>query len=80
MWLTKRTNSIYPAAIFHAMNNFGGTITSNLLMSGIPEGYSPTIPQWLALDIPLNAAALVILAVMLRDAGKKRAAGGSGII
>lgn len=68
MWLTKKTNSIYPAAIFHAMNNFGGTVTSSLFMSGIPEDYSLTIPQKMILDIPLYAAALVIFALMtLRD-------------
>lgn len=67
MWLTKKTNSIYPAAIFHAMNNFGGTVTSRLFMSGIPYNYSPTIPQRLILDIPLYAAALIIYTIMLRD-------------
>ena len=67
MWLTKKTNSIYPAAIFHAVNNFGGTVTSSIFMSGIPEDYSPTISQWLMLNIPLYAAALIIFALMLRD-------------
>lgn len=67
MWLTKRTNSIYPAAIFHAMNNFGGTFTIDLFLSGIPENYEPTIPQQLMLDIPLYIAALIIFTVMLRS-------------
>lgn len=67
MWLTKKTNSIYPAAIFHAMNNFGGTVTSTLFMSGIPEDYSITIPQQMILDIPSYAAALIIFVLMLRD-------------
>lgn len=67
MWLTRKTNSIYPAAIFHAMNNFGGTVTSSLFISGIPEDYSVTIPQRLILDIPLCAAALIIYILMLRD-------------
>lgn len=67
MWLTKKTNSIYPAAIFHAMNNFGGTFTIRLFLSGVPEDYSLTIPQQLMLDIPLYAAALVIFVLMLRD-------------
>lgn len=67
MWLTKKTNSIYPAAIFHAMNNFGGTITSNLFMSGVPEDFSPTISQRLMLDIPFYIAALIIFTVMLRS-------------
>lgn len=67
MWLTKRTNSIYPAAIFHAMNNFGGTITVRIFMSGIPEDYSPTIPQRLLFDIPFYAAALIIFTFMMRS-------------
>ncbi|MDE7229484.1 MAG: CPBP family intramembrane metalloprotease [Oscillospiraceae bacterium] len=73
MWLTKKTNSIYPAAIFHAVNNFGGAVTSSLFMSGIPEDYSPTISEQLMLDIPLYTAALVILVLMLRDNKNKTA-------
>lgn len=72
MWLTKKTNSIYPAAIFHAMNNFGGTITMQLFLSGIPEGFSPTIPQQLLIDIPSYAAALIIFVIMMRDNRNKR--------
>ena len=67
MCLTKKTNSIYPAAIFHAVNNFGGTVTSSIFMSGIPEDYSMTISQWMILNIPLYAAALIIFVLMLRD-------------
>lgn len=73
MWLTKRTNSVYPAAIFHAMNNFGGTMTTQIFLSGIPEDYVPTIPQQMMLDIPLDAAALAILALMLLSDRKKTA-------
>ena len=74
MWLTKKTNSIYPAAIFHAMNNFGGTVTNNLFLSGIAEDFKPTISQYLILDIPFNAAAIVILILMLKDEKKRRIA------
>lgn len=73
MWLTKKTNSIYPAAIFHAMNNFGGTVTGQLLMSGIPEDHVLTIPQYIMLDIPLYIAGAVLLALMLRGERKTRA-------
>ena len=73
MWLTKKTNSIYPAAIFHAMNNFGGTVTSSLFISGIPDDFSLTIPQKMILDIPLYAAAVIIFVLLLRD-GKNKAA------
>lgn len=72
MWLTKMTNSIYPAAIYHAMNNFGGTVTARLFLSGIPEDYTPTIPQQLILDIPLYIAASVIFALMLRESRRKQ--------
>lgn len=67
MWLTKKTNSIYPAAIFHAMNNFGGTVTADFLMSGVPEDFSITIPQRLMLDIPFYAAAVIVFVLMLRS-------------
>lgn len=72
MWLTKMTNSIYPAAIYHAMNNFGGTVTARLFLSGVPEDYTPTIPQQLILDIPLYIAASVIFALMLRESRRKQ--------
>lgn len=71
MWLTKKTNSIYPAAIFHAMNNNGGGITAQLFTSGIPADYSPTISQRMLLEIPLYIAALIIFAVMLRSNRKR---------
>lgn len=70
MWLTKKTGSIYPAAIFHAMNNFGGTVTTRLFLSGVPEDYSPTISEHLILDIPLFIAGLAVLVLMLRDKNK----------
>lgn len=71
MWLTKKTNSIYPAAIFHAMNNFGGTSTVNLFLSGVPEDFKPTILQSMMLDIPLYITALIIFMLMLRSNSKK---------
>lgn len=75
MWLTKKTGSIYPAAIFHAMNNNGGPITGLLLVSGIPEGFVPTIPQQLLVGIPAFAVCLVFLILMLIDNKKRKSAG-----
>ena len=38
MWLTKRTDSVYPAAIYHACNNNGSQLIGLiLLLNGIPE-------------------------------------------
>lgn len=74
MWLTKKTNSIYPATIMHAMNNFNGTITMQIFSSGIPNDYDPTIPERMLLDIPMDIAAIIILVFMLRNNKKKRSA------
>ncbi|MCM1048635.1 MAG: CPBP family intramembrane metalloprotease [Clostridiales bacterium] len=72
MWLTKKTNSVYPAAIFHAMNNFGGMIVGQFLISGVPEGYEPTMLQWFIMDIPLDIGAVVVLWLMLREKNVKK--------
>lgn len=71
MWLTKKTNSVYPAAIFHAMNNFGGTAAGQLFISGVTEDTVLTIPQMLTADIPFGIAAAVFLVLMLRGENDK---------
>lgn len=72
MWLTKKTNSVYPAAIYHAMNNFGGAFTSNLFISGIPEDYSITIQEQFILEIPACIISLIIFIFMIRDNRNKK--------
>lgn len=67
MWLTKKTGSVYPAAIMHAMNNFGGSITGQLLISGVPEDLTLSIPQMLLTEIPSYIAYTVLLILMIRD-------------
>lgn len=67
MWLTKKTGSVYPAAIMHAANNFGGMGIGKLFMSGIPEEHSPTIAEDLLVSIPNFILGLVFLILMLRD-------------
>lgn len=70
MWLTKKTNSVYPAAIFHAMNNSGGFSISNLFISGVPQDYSISISEQMILDIPFYIAAVIIYVFMMRDRKK----------
>ena len=53
------------------MNNFGGTSTVNLFLSGVPEDFKPTILQSMMLDIPLYITALIIFMLMLRSNSKK---------
>ena len=67
MWLTKKTDSIYPAAIMHASINFGGKGIGRLFISGIPEDYSPSITDNLIVSIPSFMLSLVFFILMLRD-------------
>ena len=68
MWLTKKTGSIYPAAIMHAMNNNGGKLTANIFISGVnPETFEETITQSLICEIPFFLCCTVFLVLMLRD-------------
>lgn len=67
MWVTKKTGSIYPAAIMHASNNFGGASIRQLFISGIPEDHSAAITDYLIVSIPSFLLGLVFLILMLRD-------------
>lgn len=71
MWLTKKTGSIYPAAILHAMINNGGGITGQLFMSGVSEDTVPTITQRLVISAPTYALCLIFLVFMLSDKKEK---------
>ncbi|MGN0578712.1 MAG: CPBP family intramembrane glutamic endopeptidase, partial [Ruminiclostridium sp.] len=72
MWVTKKTGSIYPAAIMHAANNFGGKSIEQLFISGVPEGYTATIADFIILSIPTYILGLVFLVLMLRDNNKQK--------
>lgn len=72
MWLTKKTGSIYPAAIMHAANNFGGETIGQLFISGIPEDYSLTITDKLIVSIPGFMLSPVFLILILRDSKKEK--------
>lgn len=72
IWLTKKTGSIYPAAIMHASNNFGGAAIRQLFISGIPEDYTPAVTDNLIVLIPSFLLGLVFYILMLRDNKKKR--------
>ena len=67
MWITKKTGSIYPACILHAMNNNGGSSLAYLLVSGVPEDFHLSIPQSILTGIPSYILASIFLVLMLRD-------------
>lgn len=77
MWFTKKTGSVYPAAIFHAMNNFGGAVAGQLFISGVPEDTVLTIPQQMIMETPVYIAAAVLLLFMLRDVNNTKLIGRS---
>ncbi|MGN1103042.1 MAG: hypothetical protein ACI4RG_12670, partial [Huintestinicola sp.] len=71
-WLTKKTGSIYPAAIMHAANNFGGKGIGQLFISGIPEDRPMVIADELIVAIPSFLMGLMFLILMLRDNKKEK--------
>ncbi|MBQ6041305.1 MAG: CPBP family intramembrane metalloprotease [Oscillospiraceae bacterium] len=72
MWLTKKTGSVFPAAIMHACNNTGVTYLNTWLISGVgdPEAFEPTIPQQLVCMIPFAVCAAVCTVFMIRERKK----------
>ena len=73
MWVTKKTGSIYPACIIHAMNNNGGTSIAYLLVSGVPEDFKQSIPQSMLSSIPSCIICTGFLVLMLIEKRKNRA-------
>lgn len=67
MWLTKKTGSIYPAAIAHAMFNNGGSVMGSFFLSGIGPDFKATIGKGLIINIPLYVICTVFLILMLCD-------------
>ena len=72
MWVTKKTGSIYPAAIMHAANNFGGLGIAQYFISSIPEDFSQTVTDFLIVSIPTYIISLVFFILMLRDNKKEK--------
>ncbi|MBQ9908082.1 MAG: CPBP family intramembrane metalloprotease [Oscillospiraceae bacterium] len=73
MWLTKKSGSIFPAAIMHCCNNAGIPHLNRFFLSGFGdlEEYEQTIPQMFVCMIPYLILAAVFTYFMIRD-GKKQ--------
>ncbi len=71
MWLVKKTGSVIPAAIFHAVNNNGGFTVGNMLISGIKdmEAFNNSLGKQAIVLIPY---AVIALAVMISMVIEKR--------
>ena len=67
MWLTKKTGSIWPACIAHAVNNNGGNFTSALLVSGITKETDFRNGGDMVAMLPFFAVCTVCLVLMMRE-------------
>lgn len=72
MWLTRKTGSIYPAAIMHAMHNNGGATIGNLLVAGVPKDIELTIWDQFYMEIPQIILGVIFLILMLHDKSKEK--------
>jgi len=73
MWLTKKTGTIYPACILHAMNNNGGKILSEFLISGVDENYELPLTENIMIYIPIYIAGLICLVLTVKENKKLKA-------
>lgn len=71
MWLTKKTGSIYPAAIMHAAVNFSSNSIAMLLISGLPKDFDPHIKEELVMSIPFFVISSVFMVLLLINSSKK---------
>ncbi|MDO5559821.1 MAG: type II CAAX endopeptidase family protein [Oscillospiraceae bacterium] len=75
MWLTKKTGSVYPAALLHAMNNCGGALTSDLLTTGVPDNFlsqMSLVKQFSVQTAGEALIAMICLILMITDGKKKK--------
>jgi len=72
MWITKKTGSIYPAAIIHAMNNFGGKNIGQFFISGVSKDFDPTISQSLLISIPGFVVCTFFMILLLANNSKSK--------
>ena len=72
MWLTEKTGSVYPAAICHAMINFGCQYFRDLFVYGVsPDAEIPAVKTFFAAELPLlivSAAFLIPLLMRRKEA------------
>lgn len=72
MWITKKTDSVFPAVILHAMHNGTiGVLENMLTLGGRPENYKPEGSEMIITNIcqylPLFMLAVIFMLLMLRD-------------
>ena len=81
MWLTKKSGSIFPAAIMHACNNAGVGRANTFFLSGVgdTETFQPSMTQNLVCMIPYLILAAVLAAVMILGSRKGKSEPDAGM-
>ena len=67
MWLTKKSESIFPAAIFHACGNSGGSSVSNFFIVSVDLNQTIEIYQWAVFMIPEILFGVICFILLIRD-------------
>lgn len=70
MWLTKKTDSVWPAVVCHCVYNYTTGLIAEILVQGAPENADPGIIMDVFRYLPMIVAAAVFLVLMLRDKRK----------
>ncbi|MBR6420405.1 MAG: CPBP family intramembrane metalloprotease [Oscillospiraceae bacterium] len=73
MWLTDRTDSVFPASVAHAAVNNGGMIFMQLVLRGVPESLEPTLADRCLALLPEALLSFIVFGAMMLHARKKKA-------
>lgn len=71
MWLTKKSGSIFPAAIFHACGNSGGSGISNFFIVSVDTSKTIEIYQWAVFMLPNILLGAICFILLIRDSKKE---------
>lgn len=72
MWITKKTGSVYPAAICHAVINNGGMVVGNFFITGVPEDIHIEIYHFLAEFSPFILCGIIFFVMLVINSGKNK--------
>lgn len=66
MWLTDHTGSVFPAAVFHAIVNFGAPTVFRLIARGVPQtAESSVLKEFIVPELPIVLFSILFLILLL---------------
>lgn len=72
MWITKKVGSVYPASIWHAVNNFGGTALGNILICGVDDTKLNQIYHYFVYTLPNIILGIIFFVLLIKDSKKAK--------